>query len=370
MKFLKGFLALTALALLAAVGFVGWKYQDLLAFADAPHAVSEELYVEIPAGTGPRGVAQVLEQAGAIADAERFYWNVRFLRKQGAQLKAGEYAFSPEQPQSPNQIVDRLLKGEVRTTRVTLAEGLRFDEQAGVLAQAGVVDEEEFKRLARDPDFVRELGISAPTVEGYLFPTTYLIPRHLDTRGVMRLMVEHHRQAWQKAQESRQEWVKLTEHEAVTLASIIEKETGRADERRRISCVFHNRLKKDMRLQTDPTVIYSVLLREGSFDGNIRRVHLSTPHPYNTYTVKGLPPGPIANAGLAALEAALNPLECEDLFFVSKNDGSHVFCPTLACHNRNVEIWQRQYFRNKRAEERRLAQQRKKDDKALEESSP
>lgn len=357
MRLLKGLAAVLAVLLLSAAGFAYWQYRALLQFTNTPHAVPSDVVVEIPQGTGPRGVADRLAAAGAISDAERFYWNVRFLRKDSASLRAGEYPFSPDAPQSPNDIVDRLLKGEVRTTRVTVPEGLRLEEQAKILADAGVVDEAEFVKLARSADFAKSLGIEASTLEGYLYPTTYLIPRHLDTTGVVRLMVDHYRQAWAQAQKVRQSWVTLNEHEAVTLASIVEKETGRADERRHISCVFHNRLKKGMRLQTDPTVIYSVLMAQGTFDGNLRRVHLDTPHPYNTYSIRGLPPGPIANAGLAALEAALDPIECDDLFFVSRNDGSHVFCPTYACHNENVEKWQRQYFRNKRAEERRRAAQ-------------
>jgi UPF0755 protein len=166
------------------------------------------------------------------------------------------------------------------------------------------------------------------------------------------MMVERFRKAWELANVHRSKAVSLNQMEAVTLASIVEKETGNPEERPRISCVFHNRLHKDMKLQTDPTVIYSVLLRTGHFDGNLHRSDLDTPHPYNTYAVKGLPPGPISNAGEKALEAALNPITCDDLFFVSKNDGSHVFCPTLECHEANVRKWQQEYFRKKHAEGR------------------
>ncbi len=136
----------------------------------------------------------------------------------------------------------------------------------------------------------------------------------------------------------------------MTLASIIEKETGRADERPRISCVFHNRLRKGMRLQTDPTVMYATMLRNGGrWSQNITKADLLAPHPYNTYTAAGLPPGPIANAGQAALDAALHPSECSDLYFVSRNDGSHVFCPDLRCHEAAVKTWQIDYFRAQRA---------------------
>jgi UPF0755 protein len=129
----------------------------------------------------------------------------------------------------------------------------------------------------------------------------------------------------------------------------VEKETGQSPERPRISCVFHNRLKRGMRLMTDPTVIYAVLLHNDfSWDGNLRKKDLLRPHPYNTYLVQGLPPGPIANPGQAALEAALHPAQCNDLYFVSRNDGTSVFCPDLKCHEKNVQKFQVEYFRHKR----------------------
>jgi UPF0755 protein len=133
--------------------------------------------------------------------------------------------------------------------------------------------------------------------------------------------------------------------EAATFASIVEKETGRPEERAHIACVFHNRLRRGMRLQTDPTVMYATMLRTGRWSRNISRADLLAPHPYNTYTTAGLPPGPIANAGAAALRAALAPSECRDLYFVSRNDGSHVFCPDLVCHNAAVRQWQVEFFR-------------------------
>jgi UPF0755 protein len=134
----------------------------------------------------------------------------------------------------------------------------------------------------------------------------------------------------------------------VTLASIVEKETGQPDERPRISCVFHNRLRIHMPLQTDPTVMYAAMLRTGHWSRNITKADLLAPHPYNTYTTAGLPPGPIANPGAAALEAALRPSVCHDLYFVSRNDGTHVFCPDLACHAAAVRTWQVEYFKHAR----------------------
>ncbi len=336
--------------LLAAAGGAWWQYHALIEYTKTPVTPAKEVVVEIPSGLGPHGVIEKLAQAGVITDARRFYWDVRFLRKEAGHLKAGEYLFKQGVPQTPDEIIDRLLKGEVLSLKVTIPEGLRIEEQAPLIEEAGLGKATDFVRLARSAKFAQQLGVKAESLEGYLFPDTYLIPRNETMEGVLKIMVERFRRAWTEAETKRGAGIKLTEQEAVTLASIVEKETGNPEERPRISCVFHNRLRKDMKLQTDPTVIYSVILRTGSFDGNLHRSDLDTPHPYNTYAVKGLPPGPIANAGEAALIAALAPIDCNDLFFVSKNDGSHVFCPDLACHEANVEKWQREYFRKKRAE--------------------
>jgi UPF0755 protein len=162
-------------------------------------------------------------------------------------------------------------------------------------------------------------------------------------------MVARFQKAWQQAQAQRLPAISLNEREAVTLGSIIEKETGRPEERAHVSCVFHNRLKKKIPLATDPTVIYAVLL-ENDFvwDHNLHKSDLQRVHPYNTYKVKGLPPGPIANPGEASLTAALHPIDCNDLFFVSRNDRTHVFCPDLKCHEANVRKYQVEYFRKHR----------------------
>ncbi len=161
-------------------------------------------------------------------------------------------------------------------------------------------------------------------------------------------MVSRATEELKQAEAQRKPGVKLDAAQAMVLASIIEKETGRAEERPRISCVFHNRLRLGIPLATDPTVLYASKLMRGSFVKNITKQDLSTPHPYNTYVVKGLPPGPIASPGTEAIVAALHPLECSDLFFVSRNDGTHVFCPNLKCHEAAVEEWQRRYFQKKK----------------------
>jgi UPF0755 protein len=347
MKIFLRVLAVLFVLLLLSAGAAWWKLEQLKKFALTPFAPAADVVVNIPGKLGPKAVAEKFAEAGVVTDGQQFYWDIRFLRREAGHLKAGDYLFHAGVAQSPDEIIDRLLKGEVLSVKVTVPEGLRLDEQAPLFAAVGLGKESEFIRLARSAKFAHSLGIEGDSLEGYLFPDTYLIPKGSTMEQVLKMMVERFRKAWETADAQRLPEVKLTETQAVTLASIVEKETGNPEERPRISCVFHNRLKKGMKLQTDPTVIYSIILRKGEFDGNIHKSDLETPHPYNTYSIPGLPPGPISNAGLAALEAALHPIECEDLFFVSKNDGSHVFCPTLACHEANVQKWQRDFFAHK-----------------------
>lgn len=338
---------------LGAVAFLGWQHQRVAGFAATPFGPSSDLVVQIPQGSGPQAISQRLAAAGVISDEKLFIWNLRYLRRNAGQLKSGDYLFKADVRSTPNEIVDRLLKGEVLNVKVTVPEGLRIEEQALIVAEAGIGDAAEFTRLARDASFARSLGVEGASLEGYLFPDTYLVPKNTTTTAMLKLMVERFEKAWKEAETHRLPSVSLTRAEAVVLASIIEKETGKPEERPRISCVFHNRLRQDIKLQTDPTVLYAKFLATGRWDEsrNIRRSDLDRVHPYNTYAVKGLPPGPIANAGEAALTAALRPITCNDLFFVSKNDGTHVFCPTLACHEANVEKWQREFFRRKKAGE-------------------
>jgi UPF0755 protein len=211
---------------------------------------------------------------------------------------------------------------------------------------SGLATAAEILALARDPAVAAELGVPLANLEGYLFPDTYTFPRNPRPRAIAEAMVRRAKEEYRKADQERAPGVALDEREAMTLASIVEKETGQPEERPRIACVFHNRLRQGIRLQTDPTVMYATMLRnDGRWSQNITRKDLQTPHPYNTYTTAGLPPGPIASPGAAAIRAALRPSECSDLFFVSRNDGTHVFCPDLACHTAAVQKWQVDFFR-------------------------
>lgn len=322
-----------------ALGGAGWwRQQELRRFLDTPFGDSGERVVTIAPGAKLPDVAVLLREAGVIADAEQFRRAAR-MRHVDRSLKAGVYEFAC--PVAPSRVLDVLAAGRVKLYTVTIAEGLRLDEVARAVAAAGLAGADDLLRLAHDPAVARSLGVNAPTVEGYLFPDTYAFPRAPKPEAILRKMVERYRDEYRKADQQRKAGLALSEHEAVTLASIVEKETGVPEERARVSCVFHNRLRKGMRLGADPTVIYATLLATGTFDGNLKSEDLRRVHPYNTYTTKGLPPGPIANPGAAALRATLNPLDCEDLFFVAKCNGrgTHEFCPDYACHQRYERLW-------------------------------
>src|SRR3954468_12254481 len=337
---MRAVLWLLVLVLLGAAGHLGFRYADERQFAAAKFGEGTRL-VNIPPGTGPRALAKLLADARVVSDADRFYTHLHWFRR-GAHTRAGEYEFSG--PVLPDEVLGKLTRGEIKLYRFTVAEGLRADEMAPVIAQTGICGAAEFLRIARDPASPKKYGVPGPSLEGYLFPDTYSFTRGAGCAGVVGAMVARFQKAWQQAQAQRLPQITLNELEAVTLGSIIEKETGRPEERAHVSCVFHNRLRKRIPLGTDPTVIYAVLLQNDFvWDHNLHKSDLARPHPYNTYKVKGLPPGPIANPGEASLAAALHPIDCNDLFFVSRNDHTHVFCPDLRCHEANVRKFQVEY---------------------------
>jgi len=341
----RGVLWLFALLVVGSAGFAGFRLLDERRFAATPYGEGTRTVV-VPPRSGPHQLAQLLARAGVVSDARRFYVHLHWFRRK-AVPRAGEYEFSG--PLLPDDVIGKLVRGEVKQYRFTVPEGLRADEIAPLIGATTVCSADEFLKLAHDPATAKRLGVPANGLEGFLFPDTYAVPRSAGCAGIVQAMVGRFRDEWNKAQAHRSPEVTLDELQAVTLASIVEKETGQAVERPRISCVFHNRLKKKMKLQTDPTVIYAILLENAfKWDGNLHKDDLTLAHPYNTYYVKGLPPGPIANPGAASLQAALNPAQCNDLFFVSRNDHTHVFCPDFACHERNVRKFQVEYFRRKR----------------------
>ncbi|WP_372679071.1 endolytic transglycosylase MltG [Desulfosarcina sp.] len=312
----------------------GVLYMHLKTWAERPvgTVVQEKLFTVAP-GQGLKQTADALEQDGLVSNALRFTILAR-LDKKDKLLKAGEYIFSTAM--TPREILGQMVEGRVHLYRLTIPEGYNLVQIAAAVSAAGLESEETFLEAARDRETARRLGIEADTLEGYLFPDTYYFPRGLDSATIITTMVKQFRTAYKPAWEQQAKAVGMTVHEVVTLASIIEKETGAPEERPLISSVFHNRLKKGMRLETDPTVIYGI----PDFDGNIKRRHLETHTPYNTYKIKGLPPGPIASPGALAMEAALFPSQSDYLYFVSKKDGTHQFSTTIKAHNAAVRKYQ------------------------------
>ena len=331
---LKYLLLLIIALLIAVAGAAGWIAVDLHRFAHRPADGEEHSHiVSVAPGESFGMLSARLEKAGVITSDIRFKIIAR-LSGDDKRLRAGEYALSTAM--SPLEIIDILANGKVLLHRLTIPEGYTIDQVAAEVEKAGLASAEEFSRLARDPSLVTELQLEGPSLEGYLFPDTYHFPREVSARGIITTMVSAYQSLVTDEWRNRAHELDLSIHDIVTLASIIEKETGAPSERPIIASVFHNRLKKRMRLESDPTVIYGI----ESFDGNITRRHLSSATPYNTYVIRGLPPGPIANPGRAALEAALYPAETDYLFFVSKKDGTHYFSKTIAEHTEAVRKYQ------------------------------
>ena len=256
-------------------------------------------------------------------------------------IRPGEYELDVSL--SSQEILAKLLSGRVVLHPVTIPEGYNLTQIADVLSTQQVTDAKEFTKLVRDRAFIATLGIEADSLEGYLFPETYSFPRGTKAREVIKAMVDGLHRVWSVEMQEQAARMKLSLHQVLTLASVIEKETGSKEERELIAAVFHNRLRKKIPLQSDPTVIYGL----PAFDGNIHKRDLSILSPYNTYRVQGLPPGPIASPGAHSLRAALFPAQASYLYFVSRNDGTHQFSSTLTEHNQAVEKYQKQPFRKR-----------------------
>ena len=248
-------------------------------------------------------------------------------------IKAGEYLLSGAM--SPKMLLDVLTSGKVYLHKLTIPEGFTVAQIAEALENAGLGSASRMKALAFAPDLPKKMGLpnEAPSLEGYLFPDTYLFEKGVSEEAVLHAMVRRFSQVFTQKMKAKGEELGLSFNEVVTLASIIEKETGAPHERPIISSVFHNRLKKRMRLETDPTVIYGIK----DFNGNITRRDLRRKTPYNTYVIRGLPPGPIASPGLSSLKAAVMPEATSFLYFVSRRDGTHHFSRTIKEHRRAVK---------------------------------
>jgi UPF0755 protein len=306
-----------------------------------------ERFVDIPPGAGTKTIGEHLVAAGVIRDATT-YRVALWLSGHARRLKAGEYRF--DQPMTPMAVIDKIARGEVYIIPVTFREGLTIAEMSKIFEAHGLGPASAFVQASKDAALVRPLDPAARDLEGYLFPDTYPLSRHTDAARLVHLMVERFHHVFTPEMTQAAEARGLTVRQAVTLASLVEKETARPDERPVIAAVYENRLRIGIALACDPTVIYALQLA-GTYTGNLRREDLSVNSPYNTYRYPGLPPGPIAAPGRASLNAVVHPADADFLYFVSRNDGSHEFARTLDEHNRNVQKYQVQYFREKRLAE-------------------
>ena len=290
--------------------------------------------VDIPPGTPFTQVSNTLHQNHLI-DQEWFFTLLGRIQGVDRKIIPGEYELHAGM--RPTEMLKKFVKGEIYHYALTIPEGYTVIQIADILNQKNLARKGDILRLARDQSFIRSLNLQVSTLEGYLFPDTYQFSRYTPPESIIRTFVNRFHEVVTPTLQERATTMGMTLQEVLTLASLVEKETGLAAERPLVSGVFHNRLQRGIPLQSDPTVIYAL----EDFDGNIRKADLSVNSPYNTYKVRGLPPGPIANPGLAAIHAALYPTQTDFVYFVARNDGSHQFSVTLADHNKAVDKYQR-----------------------------
>lgn len=328
-----GILGITAAIL--AWGLVGWFEQRLgEPFLNAPDGAVD---VEIESGMVAGEVASRLAAAGVVADARDLVWWLWWTERAG-DVQAGEYQFGA--PASVREVADVITQGRVRLYPVTVPEGSTRWQAATAISAAGFGDEVEALAATENVELIADLDPDADSLEGYLFPETYLVPAATSPAEIVELMVRAFRVAWTPERAARAEELGWGLRDVVILASLIEAETPSGDERGLVSGVFHNRLERGMLLQTDPTVLYARWLA-GKDGRTIYMSDLRRDSPYNTYLHAGLPAGPIGSPRDASIHAALYPAESGYLYFVSKNDGTHAFSATLREHNESVSQYQR-----------------------------
>jgi peptidoglycan lytic transglycosylase G len=317
-----------ALLLVAAIGLGALYYS-----VSRPYqGFQKPVILDFPRGTSTQSMSAQLARAGVIRNS----WTFLLARAAHpkARLLAGEYQFS--EPASVLTVFNRIARGDVFFYELTVPEGSNMFDIAASIDRFDFMKGADFLRVARDPAPIRDLAPGAPTLEGYLFPSTYRIERRTTVKQLARMMTDLFRKHWRELQPSVE--VNPAVNSTVTLASLVEKETALAEERPLVASVYANRLRMGMPLDCDPTTIYAALL-EGRYRGTIYRSDLDSQNPYNTYRHPGLPPGPIANPGLAALKAALAPAATSYVYFVARPDGSggHQFSENIEAHNRAVE---------------------------------
>lgn len=324
-KVLKGFgVVLAVLGVLAGVAGL-----HFYLFYSRP--VPETKIVDIQKGWRMVTIADALEEAGVVSSS---FWVLVWVKASGrVVVKAGEYRI--EQGKLPSAIIAQLQSGTgMLPSRFVVPEGLSAKEIVALMVKRGWKDA---ARLVQGTSFIQKMQLEGQSLEGWLYPDTYFYRNKDTAASILRRMVVRSKKVLYEEWENRPKEFGLTPYQVLVLASIVEKETGQAVERPMIAGVFHNRLRRDMMLQSDPTVIYGI----ADFDGNITKKHLNTPTPYNTYTRKGLPPTPICNPGRASIHAVIHPEETKAFYFVANGNGSHIFSNTLEEHERYVDIYQR-----------------------------
>lgn len=311
----------------------------LLAFITLHYAINpvdnqnRTVIVNIPRGTGFLHTVAILEKADLIKNKYLFYL-LAISKNAQSHIKAGEYELATSL--SPMDIIDKLVKGDILSYEVTIPEDFTVNEIASRLASFNLVEENAFLSLSSDVTFLASLGIEGRHAEGYLYPDTYRFDKSMSAKDIMRMMVTQFWKMFTPEMKKRTTEIGMTIPKVVTMASLVGKESGHKEEKPLISAVFHNRLKKRMKLQCDPTAVYDLK----NFSGSITKKHLMRYTPYNTYLISGLPPGPIANPAIDSLQAALYPAPVNYLYFVSNNDGSHQFSSNLSAHQRAVLKYQ------------------------------
>ncbi len=339
---------LRAVVILGALSIVGFFVARSQLSKRLERPILKAATITVKKGSSFKGMLQHLEDEGVIHSARLVGLAAKINHID--RLQTGVYELHAD-----DTIAEALQKfgnGKVILERFTIAEGLNRWQIRDLLAKNGWIKKSTFDALCDDKNFLEKNSIPGPSCEGYIFPETYSFAQGATPERIFSTIFSTYKKNYAAAIASGNGPMHLAEKEFMTLASIVEKETGAAKERPRIACVFYNRLqaKPQWRMETDPTVIYAAHLEDPNFDGNIKRYHLrQMQNPYNTYKNTGLPPGPIASPGRAAMDAVAHPISCGDFFFVSKNNGEHIFCPSLECHETAVQKWQIEYFRKKRA---------------------
>ncbi len=356
-----GAIVLTVLLLAVGVGGAFWFYD--YAWKPGPAISSETVVVEIPKGSSTRDIRRILAARRVIHDDIRFLLLTRFSGRAG-RLQAGEFLLPTGA--RPGEILRLLSTAHSVEYRITIPEGKNIEEIARLFAERGWCDAERFISLCHNEAFITSLGMyNLNSLEGYLYPATYSIPKSMrSAEKIIAMMVGTFRNVWSELIEGR--YPVPDRNRTVTLASMIEKETAAGFERPIIAGVFLNRLKKKMRLQSDPTVIYGA----ADFNGRITREMLRRRTPWNTYVIPALPIGAISNPGRAALKAVLEPAETDALYFVSMNNGTHKFSTTLREHNNAVNKYQRNRKRVKASKKKKRVKTQQKSDPAEEVATP